>query len=118
MTETKPESSITVLITNDRFGIGDARLGEILMKSFLNTLWDSRPRPQRIILMNSGVQLAVEGSDVLDALNLLVKDGVTVLSCGTCLDYYNLRDKLKVGQVTKMPDTVQSLLTADKIIKI
>jgi selenium metabolism protein YedF len=112
------EKPTVVLITSDKFGTGDARLGEILMKSFLNTLWDSEPKPRQIIFMNSGVRLTTEGSEVLDALDLLAGAGVQILSCGTCLDYYKLREKLRVGQATKMPDTVHSLLTADRIIKI
>lgn len=112
------ERSAVVLITSSRLGTGDDRLGEILMKSFLNTLWDAGPKPRRIIFINDGVRLTTEGSEVLEALNLLEQAGVEILSCGTCLDYYKLREKLKVGQVTKMHDTVNSLLTSHKVIRI
>lgn len=110
--------SIVVLITSDLFGTGDERLGEILMKAFLNTLWDAKTRPEKLICINSAVKLTIAGSEVLDTLKLLEKDGVQVFSCGTCLEYYNLRDKLSVGSVTNMYDTVNSLISADKVIKL
>jgi selenium metabolism protein YedF len=112
------ESTIVVLITSDVFGTGDKRLGEILMKAFLNTLWDVETRPAKLLFMNSAVNLTTEGSEVLETLKLLEKEGVQVFSCGTCLEYYSLREKLSVGSVTNMYDTVDSLLSADKIIKL
>jgi selenium metabolism protein YedF len=107
-----------VLITSDCFGTGDRQLGGILMKAFLNTLWDASPKPRKIMFINDGVRLTVEGSEVLEALDLLEKDGVEIFSCGTCLEFYGLTDRLRVGQVTNMYDTVDSLLASDKIIKI
>jgi selenium metabolism protein YedF len=112
------EGTIVVLITSDVFGTGDRRLGEILMKAFLNTLWDAETRPAKLLFMNSAVNLTTEGSEVLETLKLLEKEGVEVFSCGTCLEYYSLTEKLSVGSVTNMYDTVDSLLSADKIIKL
>jgi selenium metabolism protein YedF len=107
-----------VLITSDRFGDGDDRLGEILMKAFLNTLWDTESGPESIIFINNGVKLTTQDSEVLDTLKLLEEAGVRLFSCGTCLDYYNLKEKLKVGQVTNMKATVSSLLASDRVISI
>jgi selenium metabolism protein YedF len=107
-----------VLITTDVFGTGDRRLGEILMKAFLNTLWDAEPKPTKILFINDGVRLTTEGSEVLETLHLLEKEGVQIFSCGTCLEYYQLKEQLKVGLVTNMYDTVDSLLSASKVIKI
>ena len=111
-------SNDVIFIGSDTLGTGDERLGEILMKAFLNTLWDSDPKPAKILFMNSGIRLTTEGSEVLETLQLLEKEGVELLSCGTCLEYYQLKDELRVGQVTNMYDTVNSLLAADKVIKI
>ena len=107
-----------VMITSDSFGTGDRRLGEILMKAFLNTLWDAEPKPTEIVFINDGVRLTTEGSEVVETLELLGKAGVSILSCGTCLEFYGLKDKLKVGLVTNMYDTVDSLLSAEKVIRI
>ena len=115
--ETQSPSHV-VLICTDTMGTGDKKLGTILMKAFLNTLWDASPRPEKIIFMNEGVLLTTEGSEVLDSLRLLEKEGVLIFSCGTCLEYYELKEQLKVGQVTNMYDTVQSLLAAGKVISI
>ncbi len=115
--ETKKSSDV-VLITGDRLGTGAKRLGEILMKAFLNTLWDAEPKPAKLLFINDGVRLTTEGSEVLETLHLLEKEGVQIFSCGTCLEYYHLKENLRVGLVTNMYDTVDSLLSAGKVIKV
>jgi len=115
--ETKTSGDV-VLIDSDRLGTGDGRLGEILMKAFLNTLWDAEPKPAKLIFLNSGVRLVTEESEVLETLQLLEKEGIEIFSCGTCLEYYDLKGQLKVGLVSNMYETVDSLLTASKVIKI
>jgi selenium metabolism protein YedF len=112
------KGDVVVVISTDRFGSGDERLGEILMKAFLNTLWDREPRPARLLFINSGVRLTTEGSEVLDALELLEQDGVQVLSCGTCLEYYGIKDSLRVGAVTNMYEMVDFMLSASKVLGI
>jgi selenium metabolism protein YedF len=107
-----------VCITTDRLGQGSEELGVILMKAFLNTLWDYRPRPAKIIFLNAGVFLTTEGSTVLDSLTLLEKEGVEILSCGTCLAYYGIKEKLKIGRVSNMHEIVDSLMTAGRVINI
>lgn len=110
------EGPTVVCITTNVFGKGSEELGAILMKAFLNTLWDYRPRPSRLIFINAGVFLTTEGSYVLDSLHLLEKEGVEILSCGTCLAFYGMKEKLKVGRVSNMHEIVTSLMTAGRII--
>ena len=107
-----------MLIGSDVFGVGDRALGEKLMKSFLKTIGDVEPKPVKMLFVNEGVRLTGEGSEVLDTLESLEKDGVEILSCGTCLEHYNLIEKLRVGLVTNMYDIVDSLATADKVVRI
>jgi len=109
---------VVVFVTTDRLGEGDERLGTILMKAFLNTLHDSEPKPEKVIFINNGVKLSTEGSEMLDSLEVLTEDGVQIISCGTCLNYYDILDKLKFGIVGNMYDIVNVLLDANKIIKI
>jgi selenium metabolism protein YedF len=109
---------VVVFISTDQLGTGDEKLGGILMKAFLNTLHDSEPKPGKIIFINSGVKLATEGSDVLDSLAALTADGVQIISCGTCLNYYGIMDRLRFGIVGNMYDIVHILLEAGKVIKI
>ncbi len=110
------EGPTVVCIATKVFGKGSEELGAILMKAFLNTLWDYRPRPSKLIFINAGVFLTTEGSDVLDSLRLLEQEGVEILSCGTCLAYYGVKEKLKIGRVSNMHEIVASLMTAGRVI--
>lgn len=112
------EGPTVVCITTNVFGKGSEELGAILMKAFLNTLWDYQPRPAKLIFVNAGVFLATEGSDVLDSVELLDKEGVEVLSCGTCLAFFGIKEKLKVGKVSNMHEIVASLMTAGRVINL
>jgi selenium metabolism protein YedF len=107
-----------LLIASDQLGVGDEALGQLLIATFINTLAETKPRPSKILFINRGVMLTTEGSRVLDTLQQLEKEGVQIFSCGTCLNHYQLKEKLKVGQVTNMYDTVNSLLTAEKVVRI
>jgi selenium metabolism protein YedF len=108
---------IVVYINSNLLGIGEEALGTILMRSFLNTLLDLKPIPSKLIFINSGVRLTTEGSEVLETLKTLIDKGVAILSCGTCLDFYGLKEKLKVGVISNMYDIAQSLLEADRLIR-
>jgi selenium metabolism protein YedF len=108
---------IVVYINSHVMGVGDEALGKILMKSFLKTLLDLEPTPSKLIFVNSGIQLTTEGSEVLESLRALSEKGTQILSCGTCLDFYRLKEKLKVGVISNMFDIAQSLLEADRLIR-
>jgi len=108
---------VVIYINSQFLGIGDEALGAILMRSFLKTLLDIEIIPSRLILVNSGVRLSSEGSEVLETLRTLSEKGIEILSCGTCLDFYGLKEKLKVGRISNMYDIAQSLLEADRLIK-
>jgi selenium metabolism protein YedF len=108
---------VVVYINSHLMGGGDETLGSFLMKAFLKTLLDLETKPNRLILINSGVQLASEGSKVLDSLIALSEKGVEILSCGSCLDFYGLEGKLKVGVVSNMVEIIQSMVEADRLIR-
>jgi len=107
---------ITIYLNSNLIGIGDEELGKILMYNFLNTLMDVAPQPEQIICVNKGVFLVTESSEVLESLKQLEERGVKILSCGTCLDYYKLKDTVKVGSISNMYEILSSLLKADKVI--
>jgi selenium metabolism protein YedF len=113
----RKEEKVVVYINSHLLGAGEDRLGSILMRSFLKTLLDMEVGPFRLILINSGVRLASEGSEVLETLQSLSGKGIEILSCGTCLDFYGLKEKLKVGRISNMYDIAQSLLEADRLIR-
>jgi selenium metabolism protein YedF len=91
-----------VMLAKDTFGDGARELGKLLLKNYLYTLLEMDLPPSSLLFVNSGVNLTTEGSDVIDILKHLEEKGVEILSCGTCLDYYHLKDKLSVGRVTNM----------------
>ena len=108
---------VVVYVNSNLLGIGEEALGTILMRSFLKTLLDLKPIPSKLVFINSGVRLTTEGSEVLETLKTLFEKGVEILSCGTCLDFYGLKAKLKVGIISNMYDIAQSLLEADRLIR-
>lgn len=109
--------SLVVLIASDEIGAGSSELGKILMRSFMKTLKDVGPKPQRMIFLNAGVRLVAEGSDLLDDLTALQGMGIDMAACGTCLDYFHLKEKVKVGRVSNMTEIASSLLGAEKVVR-
>ena len=104
-------------ITSPVRGVGDEPLGRILMRAFIKTLKELQPLPDQLIFVNSGVRLTTKGSELTADLRELESRGVRILSCGTCLDYYQLKDALEVGTVTNMHEIVTSLVAADRVLK-
>jgi selenium metabolism protein YedF len=107
-----------VLIGSATIGVGEEELGRILMTSFLKTLTQAEPRPAAVILWHRGVHLACQGSELCAELGKLAGSGVEVLSCGTCLDYYRIKDKLAAGRVTNMLEIVTRLSTAHRVVRV
>lgn len=111
----KTLSESTIAIGTDKMGSGDEQLGNILMKSFIYTVKETEPLPQNILFYNSGVNLTCEGSPVLDDLKYLAEAGVEIVSCGTCLDFYNLKEKLAVGSISNMYTIYEKMKNANTI---
>ncbi len=97
------------LIKSELLGSGPDQLGTILMAVFTRLLGESPQKPAKIIFLNSGVKLCCEGSKILEYLETLQEQGVELLCCTTCLEYFDIKDKLKVGQATNMGKTIESL---------
>ncbi|NLJ74303.1 MAG: sulfurtransferase-like selenium metabolism protein YedF [Firmicutes bacterium] len=113
----KAIKNTVVVLSSNRMGQGDDQLGEVLMNGYVYALTELDDLPSTILLYNSGVWLSTEGSEVLEDLRLLESKGVEVLSCGTCLDYYKLTDKLGVGSVTNMYTIAEIMMEAEQILK-
>ncbi len=111
------KEKVVVYISSQLLGIGDEALGRFLMRAFLNSLLNLETPPSRLILINSGVHLASEDSEVVDTLKALADQGMEILSCGTCLEFYSLKEKMGVGRISNMFEIVQSLLEADRVIR-
>ena len=106
-----------VAVDTDAMGRGDDALGYTLMKGFLFALSQLEHLPKTILFYNGGAKLTVEGSDSLEDLRGMEEKGVEILTCGTCLNFYGLTEKLAVGGVTNMYTIVEKLTEADKVIK-
>lgn len=109
---------IVIVITNDKLGSGNDELGKVLMKSYLYALTEASSKPKAMMFLNGGVKLTTEGSEVLENLTKLSDAGVEIISCGTCLDFYGLKEKLKAGAVGNMYSIVEKMHAAAKVINI
>ena len=98
-------------------GNGDDQLGAVLMKGFLYAVSQMDQLPDAILFYNGGAMLTTEGSQSLEDLKNLEAMGVKIRTCGTCLDFYQLKDKLQVGEVTNMYEIVETLAAAGKVIR-
>ena len=115
---TSLNGDFVVLIGTDQFGGGAEELCRILMKSYIYALAEASPRPNILCFMNSGVFLTCQDSPVLDILETLAAEGVEILSCGACLEFYGLTEKLAVGSISNMYNIVSKLNGAAKALKI
>ena len=108
---------IAVLFASEEMGHGSAKLGRILIRSFIKTLAMAGRRPWRAVFVNGGIHLTTEGSDLIDDLKGLETAGVELLSCGTCLDYFDKKEKLLAGRASNMREIVETLTTADLVVR-
>jgi len=108
----------TLVLSSDKLGMGDDELGAMLMKSYIFALSEADTIPNDLLFINGGVKLTSSESLVLDSLNKLVQRGANILVCGVCLDFYNIKDKLAIGEISNMYTIVQLMNNADKTIKL
>lgn len=105
-----------VVLRSGKMGEGSDELGTALMKSFIYALTELEELPETILLYNGGAYLSCEGSDSLEDLKSLEAQGVEIMTCGTCLNYYGIADRLAVGSVTNMYAIAEKMAEADTII--
>ena len=106
-----------VAIGSDKMGIGAEELGKTLLKAFVFALTQQDQLPKTILFYNSGASLTCEGSPMLEDLKALEAQGVEIMTCGTCLNFYGLTEKLAVGSVTNMYTIVEKLTLAGNVVK-
>lgn len=116
--ESSAKKDMVILFGSDTLGEGSEELGAVLMKGYMYTLTESKPYPKAMLFINSGVKLTTEGSKVIEYLRQLEAGGVDILSCGTCLDYFHLKNKLMVGGVSNMYTIVEKMNHAKNTIKL
>ncbi|MEJ2066836.1 MAG: sulfurtransferase-like selenium metabolism protein YedF [Deltaproteobacteria bacterium] len=116
--DTPASGPVVVVIPQDQMGRGEAKLGHILMRAFLHTLTEVSGRPEKMIFFNTGVKLTVEGSEILDDVRALENTGTEILVCGTCLEYFGLKEKIAVGQISNMYTIAETMLAAGRLVTV
>jgi selenium metabolism protein YedF len=116
--QTVIQGNLVFFIDSDSLGRGSEELGSLLMRAFLHTLGEADIKPQKIILINSGVKLACEGSPALEDLQRIISAGVEILACGTCLNYFELKEKVRAGRISNMYEILTTLSQAGRAVKI
>lgn len=111
------KKGMVVVLSANVMGTGDEKLGKALMKAFVFALTKQDQLPETILCYNTGAYLTCEGADTLEDMKNLEAEGVTILTCGTCLDFYGMKEKLAVGSVTNMYDIVENMEKAKSIIR-
>ena len=110
---------LVLVVPSEFMGRGEhVELGQVLIRGFFHTLGEVEPLPDTLIFFNSGVKLVVEGSPVLEDLQGLNERGVEILACGTCLGYYDLKEKIAVGEVSNMYTIAETMLRAGKVVSL
>lgn len=111
------KDNMVVVIGSNKMGSGDETLGKNLLKAFIFAITKQENLPTSILFYNSGAYITTEGSESINDLKALESQGVKIFTCGTCLDFYKLKEKLVVGSVTNMYDIVSTIESASLVIK-
>jgi len=111
-------AALVIVIGKNTFGSGDDNLGAILLKSFIYSLTELENPPKNILFFNSGVFLTIENSNVIADLKILEKKGTGILICGTCLDFYELKEKVAVGSISNMYTITSVIANAEKLFNV
>lgn len=115
--DSREEDNTVIAISSDRMGNGNDELGKVLIKGFIFAVTQLEKLPKTMLFYNGGATLTATGSDCLEDLKYLAEQGVEILTCGTCLNYYNLTEELEVGSVTNMYTIVEKMTGATKIVQ-
>lgn len=119
LAQSQPDlQDLVILCGNDVMGEGSRDLGDVLIRGYFYTLTEFSPKPKSILFVNAGAKLTIEESPVLEHLRVLEAQGVEILTCGTCLEFYGIKDKLAVGGVTNMYTIVEETSNAKNTVRI
>lgn len=109
--------NVVYAFTSKFMGTGDDTLGEKLMKSCIYAITQLDTLPKAMLFYNGGAFLTAEGSDVLEDLKKMEEEGVKIITCGTCADYYGIKDKIQVGIIGNMYDIVSTMNEAGHVVR-
>ena len=107
---------LVIQVTSNSYGSESEGLGESLMKAYIYALAEAKPLPKTLMFINKGAFLTSDGSPVLDSLKNLEAEGVEILTCGACINFFGLDESPEVGDVTNMYVMVEKLNNAKNAI--
>lgn len=107
-----------IVLREDQMGGGSQELGKRLITTFLTKLWASKEKPDAVIFYNAGVKLLTAQAGALDSLKALEEYGVDLVACGTCVDFFEIKDEVQVGRVSGMEEILDIIQAADKVMTI
>lgn len=113
-----PSGGMVYVFGKDTLGEGSDELGKLLMKGFIYTLTEMDAPPAKVAFLNGGVNLTCEGSESIEDLKILESKGTEIVSCGTCLNYFEISDKLLIGEVSNMYDIVEVIASGNNTVMI
>ncbi len=111
-------SNMIILITREGMGSADTALQHKLLDTYLKLLIESNSLPAAICFYTDGVKLVVEGSPLVERLSEIEQKGVRLIICSTCLNYFGLSEKVRVGIVGGMSDILEAQSKASKVITL
>ena len=111
------KNGMVVVLSANVMGTGDEKLGKALMKAFVFAVTKQDVLPETIVCYNTGAYLTCKGADTLEDLKSLEAEGVNILTCGTCLDFYGIKETLAVGSVTNMYEIVETMEKAKTVVR-
>lgn len=111
------EKPYIVVVSSDQMGVGEKEIGVQLMKAFVHKLTEQEELPEKVLLYNMGAHLGIEGSDCLEDLQFLAEKGTWIGTCGTCANYYEIEDKIAVGEVTNMGQILKDMASYDRVVQ-
>jgi selenium metabolism protein YedF len=118
VTDAAQDGAKVIALSSDCMGQGDEQLGRVLMRSYLHTLTEVDPCPDTIVFFNSAVRLAVADSPALDDLQAIAARGARLLLCGTCVNAFDIKDRIAVGEVSNMYAISETMLRARGVINL
>ncbi len=117
VTSQQRRRNTVVAVTSDKMGSGDDVLGAKLMVTFFRTLVMVEPAPDSVVFYNSGVKLGMDDSPVLDFIKELMAKGTSIYLCTTCINHFDIKDRLPAGSFSDMYQILNILKDADHIIR-
>jgi len=112
------DKNTVLLFTRNGLGHAPQDLQQQLTIKFLSLVMESGELPAKILFYTDGVKLVCHGSPVVELLRSFEAQGVELVLCKTCLDYFQLTDMVEAGIVGGMPDIIEAMQKAGKVISL